>query len=136
MHELSLVAELVAECERRAGGRPVSAVLVRCPAVIDALEVEECFAHLTAEGSLAGARLEIESVPQLLSCPCGFGGEVGPDDCAGHLVICPSCARVHEAPGALELVAVRGGGEATPFSDQEDLDGTNSLDHGELPVPE
>ncbi|MGO8687777.1 MAG: hydrogenase/urease maturation nickel metallochaperone HypA [Candidatus Dormibacteria bacterium] len=110
MHELSLVQELVAECERRAQGRAVTGVQVRCPAGVDAEEVEECFAHLTADGRLAGAVLDIETVPQTLGCECGFTGEVGPDHCAGHLVICPTCARVHEAPAALELVAVRGAG--------------------------
>jgi Zn finger protein HypA/HybF involved in hydrogenase expression len=110
VHELSLVAELVAECERRADGRPVTAVLVRAPAGVDADEVAACFVHLTAGGRLAGAVLEIEPVAQVLRCACGFSGELGADDCAGHVVICPSCARVHEAPGALELVAMNGAG--------------------------
>jgi Zn finger protein HypA/HybF involved in hydrogenase expression len=111
MHELSLVSELVAECERRAHGREVAAVRVRCPAGIDAEEIAECFVHLTAGGALQGAALEIEAVPQVLRCGCGFAGELGPDDCAGHVAICPSCGRVQEAPGALELVAVTGAGE-------------------------
>ncbi|MGD1052927.1 MAG: hydrogenase maturation nickel metallochaperone HypA [Candidatus Dormibacteria bacterium] len=106
MHELSLVTELVAECARRAGGRPVAGVLVRCPDGVDAGELTEAFDHLTSGGALAGAHLEIETVPQVLTCACGFAGEVDPEQCAGHMVICPDCNRVHEAPDALELVAV------------------------------
>jgi Zn finger protein HypA/HybF involved in hydrogenase expression len=107
MHELSLVTELVAECVRRSGGHRVTAVRVRCPAGVDADELTQAFAHLVAGGALSGAVLEIETVPQVLSCECGFAGEVGPDQCAGHMVVCPGCARVHEAPDALELVAVQ-----------------------------
>jgi hypothetical protein len=43
----------------------------------------------------------------VLTCECGFAGEVDPEQCAGHMVICPACSRVHEAPDALELVAAR-----------------------------
>ena len=107
MHELSLVTELVAECARRAGGRQVAAVQVRCPDGVDADELAEAFAHLTAEGALAGAVLEIDTVRQVLTCGCGFSGEVDPEQCAGHMVVCPACGRVHEAPDALELIAVR-----------------------------
>jgi Zn finger protein HypA/HybF involved in hydrogenase expression len=106
MHELSLVNELVAECARRADGHPVAVVEVRCPAGTDADEIADAFAQLTAGGPLGGAVLRLQTVPQVLSCDCGFAGEVGPDHCAGHMVICPGCARVHEAPDALELVAV------------------------------
>jgi Zn finger protein HypA/HybF involved in hydrogenase expression len=106
MHELSLVTELVAECVHRAGGRQVAAVQVRCPDGVDADELTEAFAQLTAGGALGGAVLEIERVPQLLTCGCGFAGEVGPEQCAGHMVVCPACGRVHEAPNALELIAV------------------------------
>jgi Zn finger protein HypA/HybF involved in hydrogenase expression len=106
MHELSLVTELVAECVRRAGGRRVVAVQVRCPDGVDAGELTEAFHQLIDGGSLAGAALEIEAVRQVLTCECGFAGEVDPEQCAGHMVICPSCSRVHEAPDALELVSV------------------------------
>jgi Zn finger protein HypA/HybF involved in hydrogenase expression len=107
MHELSLVTELVAECVQRVGGRQVTAVEVRCPVGVDADELTEAFAHLTEGGLLAGAVLEIETVPQVLTCECGFAGEVDPEQCAGHMVVCPACSRVHEAPDALELIAVR-----------------------------
>ena len=107
MHEISLVTELVAECARRAGGRRVAAGQVRCPDGGDADELTEAFAQLTAGGVLADAALEIETVRQVLTCECGFAGEVDPEQCAGHMVICPACSRVHEAPDALELIAVR-----------------------------
>src|ERR1017187_106284 len=92
MHELSLITELVAECGRRAGGRQVAAVQVRCPDGVDADELADAFAHLTSDGALAGAVLEIETVRQRLTCGCGFSGEVGPEQCAGHMVVCPACS--------------------------------------------
>ncbi|MGA3184721.1 MAG: hydrogenase/urease maturation nickel metallochaperone HypA [Candidatus Dormibacteria bacterium] len=107
MHELSLVTELVAECVRRAGGRQVVAVQVRCPDGVDAGELTDAFRQLTAGGALADAALEIETVRQVLTCECGFAGEVDPEQCAGHMVVCPACSRVHEAPDALELITVR-----------------------------
>ena len=120
MHELSLVTELVSECVQRAGGRRVAAVHVRCPDGVDAGELADAFSQLTAGGVLAGAALEIETVPQVLTCGCGFSGEVDPEQCAGHMVICPSCSLVHEAPDALELIAVRfpdDSRDAAPASD-------------------
>ena len=107
MHELSLVAELVAECERRASGSTVTSVQVRCPATIELDEVEQAFHVLTADGPLETARLEIETFPSTLSCGCGFSGPVGKEDTAGHMLVCPRCAAVHESHATLELVGIQ-----------------------------
>ena len=106
MHELSVVEELVAECDRRAGGQTVALVRVRCPITIELDEVEQAFRVLTAGGPMETARLEIETFPPTLSCGCGFSGPVGKDDTGGHMVVCPRCATVHESHDALELVTV------------------------------
>jgi Zn finger protein HypA/HybF involved in hydrogenase expression len=107
VHELSLVEELVAECERRARGRTVTLVLVRCPVTIEVEEVEQAFRVLTADGPLEGSRLEIDTFSPTLSCGCGFSGPVGREQSAGHMLICPGCAAVHEAHDTLELVTVQ-----------------------------
>jgi Zn finger protein HypA/HybF involved in hydrogenase expression len=106
MHELSLVEELVVECARRAGGRTVTLARVRCPVTIELDEVEQAFQVLTAGGPLAAARLEIESFSPTLACGCGFSGPLGKEDTAGHMLVCPRCAAVHESHDALELVTV------------------------------
>ncbi len=107
MHELSLVQELVTECERRAEGRPVAVVEVRCPVTIEVEEVEQAFRVLTADGPLEAARLEIDTFSPTLTCGCGFSGPVGTEQSVGHMLICPGCAAVHEAHDTLELVTVQ-----------------------------
>jgi hypothetical protein len=75
-------------------------------------------ARLPREGAaeaLEGASLELEPVPACLACPCGFAGEVGLDDVAGHIGVCPECGRAGELAGRVELVGLRftgGGGES------------------------
>jgi hypothetical protein len=41
-----------------------------------------------------------------MQCPCGFEGELGAGEFAGHIGICPDCDRVAEIDAALELVAM------------------------------
>jgi Zn finger protein HypA/HybF involved in hydrogenase expression len=113
MHELSLVDELVATCREQAQGRPVHQVLVRCPATVDAEELSQAFAIATrqlalsaGDSDLGAAELRLELVPVRLSCGCGFAGELTSDDLAGHMSVCPQCARVGEADAGLELVSI------------------------------
>ncbi len=113
MHELSLVEDLVTECRKRANGRTVLEVWARCPASVDSGELSDNFAFLTSqpagpEGgtSLRQARLQLVTTPLFMSCPCGFEGELGAGEFAGHIGICPDCDRVAELEAALELVAM------------------------------
>lgn len=109
MHELSLVAELVAECERRAGGAPVSLVRVRCATTVPEAALRDAFQLLTADGPLAGATLEVEPLEVRLRCPCGFTGTLGDAELVGHLAVCPSCGAVSSHPDTADvhLLAVR-----------------------------
>lgn len=115
MHEVSLVAELVDECERRADGTPVGLVRVRHASSIPESVVRQAFAMLTDGGLLASARLEVESFDVRLDCPCGFAGILGHDEVlSSSMVLCPECATVHGRPRTadlelLELVAARSG---------------------------
>ena len=112
MHELSLVEDLVTECRRRAKGRTVLEVWARCPVSVDSGELADNFSFLTSqpasveEGSLRQARLKLVTTPLFMSCPCGFEGELGDGEFAGHIGICPECDRVAELDAALELVAI------------------------------
>lgn len=124
MHELSLVAELVDECNRQAGGRPVRSVKVRCPSALDLDELRDLFAELAATSGLGDALLEIETVPTTLSCSCGFSGPLEAAESTGHLVVCPDCGTVQAAETGLELLAIRvagldsaSRGPSTPRSD-------------------
>jgi Zn finger protein HypA/HybF involved in hydrogenase expression len=113
MHELSLAEELVARCRALSEGRQALEVWVRCPASVDAAELVEGFGYLVHERShepgadaIAGAELKVETVPVRIRCPCGFSGELGPDDCAGHMSICPSCGRTGELEQGVDLLAI------------------------------
>ena len=109
MHELSLVADLVAECERRAAGRPVILVHVRHAATLPEDTVREVFALLTPQGPLARATLLTTAIPVTLHCPsCGRRSALGPDHLVGHLAVCPRCGEVAspEPVAELELVDV------------------------------
>jgi Zn finger protein HypA/HybF involved in hydrogenase expression len=113
VHELSLVAELVAECERRAAGAPVSLVRVRCATTIPEAALREAFRLLTADGPLAAATLEAELLEVELRCPCDFAGTLGDTDLVGHLLlaVCPACGAVssHEHAAEVHLLAVHSG---------------------------
>ena len=110
MHEVSLVAELVEEVERRADGRPVLGVRVRHTATIPADVLLQAFEMLTVDGPLAGAELEALAFEVELSCACGFSGPLGHDDLiGGSMTVCPTCGDVSTRPrvAELELVEIR-----------------------------
>jgi Zn finger protein HypA/HybF involved in hydrogenase expression len=108
MHELSLVDELVQECQRRTDGAPVSLVRVRCAATVPEAALREAFRLLAADGPLAEASLEVEPLEIPLQCPCGFTGSVGDTEVVGHLTVCPSCGAVsaNASTVLLELLEV------------------------------
>jgi Zn finger protein HypA/HybF involved in hydrogenase expression len=108
VHELSLVAELVEACSRRAGGAPVSLVRVRCATTIPEAALRESFRLLVADGPLSAAVLEVEPLEVPLACPCGSTAAPGQAEVVGHLVVCPSCGAVSEHPTSdgLELLEV------------------------------
>ena len=112
MHEASLAEELVNKCATLAQGRPVLVVAVRCPPGMGSSELSDSFAILAAQPAESGddclrqARLRLEEVPAVMRCRCGFHGELGPDDIAGHIGICPECGSAGELGGGLELMAM------------------------------
>jgi Zn finger protein HypA/HybF involved in hydrogenase expression len=109
VHEVSLVAELVDACLRRAGGAPVRRVTIRHASTASEAVIRQAFSMLTADGTLANAELSTEAFPVSIDCACGFAGSVGADEGAGGgLVLCPSCATVHALPrqAEIELLAI------------------------------
>jgi len=59
VHEVSLVAELITECERRSAGRPVGVVRVRHASSIPEPALRQAFRMLTEGSSLAGAETRL-----------------------------------------------------------------------------
>jgi Zn finger protein HypA/HybF involved in hydrogenase expression len=104
MHETSLVAELIEECERRADGRPVTAVRVRHAASIDDDGLREIFSAYVAGGPLEHALLESETFDVVLDCgECGFSGAIDTDHLYGHVRVCPGCGAVTDDHDSAEL---------------------------------
>jgi Zn finger protein HypA/HybF involved in hydrogenase expression len=116
------VDELVETCREHARGRSVHQVRVRCPTTVDAEELSLAFAAAsrrlyasTGDANLATAELKLELVPVRLSCACGFEGKLTNEDLAGHMSICPQCARVGEADARLELLSITFAEVIEPF---------------------
>lgn len=110
MHEVSLVAALIGECERQSAGQPVRVVRVRHASSIPGEALQQAFTMLTEGGTLADATLEAEEFDMLLQCGCGFSGALGHDDLiSSSAAVCPSCGEVSSRPrtAELELLEVR-----------------------------
>jgi Zn finger protein HypA/HybF involved in hydrogenase expression len=110
MHEVSLVADLVAEIGRRAGGVPVAAVRVRHASSIPEPALRQAFQMVTDGGPLEATTLEVETFDIGLRCTCGFDGVLDHDDLiSGSIAVCPSCGDVStlHRTAELELLEVR-----------------------------
>lgn len=110
MHEVSLVAALIATCEERAAGRPVETIRVRHASSVTQDSLQQAFRLLATDGGLAGATLETEPFDVPLRCACGFNGILGHDDLVGgSMAACPSCGEVSAVPrtAELELLEIR-----------------------------
>jgi Zn finger protein HypA/HybF involved in hydrogenase expression len=110
MHEVSLVAELITECGRRAAGQPVQLVRVRHASSITTPALQQAFRMLTEGSSMADTMLEAEVFEVVLRCGCGFVGALGHDDLIGASVaVCPACGDVStlRRTAELELLEVR-----------------------------
>jgi Zn finger protein HypA/HybF involved in hydrogenase expression len=112
---MSLVAELVDECCRRVDGQAVSLVRVRCSLPDIDGELQQAFTMLTAATPLQDAVLQVETLPVIVDCPCGYVGPAAEDVLVGHLFVCPDCSRVGPVRSpTLELLEVRMS-PSTPF---------------------
>lgn len=104
MHEVSLVAALIATCEEHADGRPIGIVRVRHASSITDDSLQQAFRLLAQDGRLAGATLVTEPFDVTLRCACGFDGMLGHDDLVGgSMAVCPSCGDVSRMTRTAEL---------------------------------
>lgn len=104
MHELSRVAQPIAECGRVAAGKTVRLVRVRYASTIAEPGLRQALRMLTEGGPLADAALEAESFNVELRCECGFDGALGHDNLiGGSVVVCPNCEEVSTLRRAAEL---------------------------------
>lgn len=93
MHELSVCGSIAGIVARRAAGRPVRVINVRVgqlrQVVPDTLAY--CWELVSAQTSLEGSRISVESVPARLRCrACGHVTEVG----AVPVIACGGCGGV------------------------------------------
>lgn len=104
MHEVSLVAELVDECVRRAEGRPIASVHVRRASSVPEDTLRQAFHMLSRDNVAADATLVIETIDVRLECACGFDGVLGHDDLVtASVAVCPQCGEVSTLHRTAEL---------------------------------
>ena len=99
MHEMSITQSVVEICEGHASGRKVTDVVLEIGALSGVVpeSIEFCFEACTRDTLLEGARLKLELVPSLGSCPaCHAESPV-----ASLFDPCPAC-------GAFGLAIVSG----------------------------
>jgi hydrogenase nickel incorporation protein HypA/HybF len=99
VHEFSAVQSLVKQLRSRLTSERaerVIAVRLRRASAFSEAVLKQSFEVLTKDSILEGARLEVETVETLCSCPCGHSQMVTSDDLQGHMFVCPTCGRVHE----------------------------------------
>jgi Zn finger protein HypA/HybF involved in hydrogenase expression len=134
MHETSLVAELVDECEARASGRPVTRVRVRHASSLEGDALRAIFTALTSGGPLARAVFDTDEYDASMTClECGYTGAIDHDHVYGHLRICPRCEAICGDSGTaeLELVSVEVGDD---LDDRPDSGSGGEVAAGEEPM--
>jgi len=98
VHDLAAVTTLV---DRLGSGavpaERIAEIRIRAGPEFDPEALEQAYEMCVRGTPLAGSRLVIE--PTLALCAvCGVSGPVGPEDLAGHVLLCPACG----APSPVE----------------------------------
>jgi hydrogenase nickel incorporation protein HypA/HybF len=105
MHEAAIAAGILEVAGENAAGRPIQKVGLRLGrftgVVREALEF--AFEALTAGTKSEGARLEIEEVPLVVSCPvCKWAGRPAENFC----MLCPQCGAAMQIVTGREMEVV------------------------------
>lgn len=89
MHELGLCEGVLEAVQKRAGGRPVTGVRVRCGVrhAVDPASMAQAFSVVAAGTEADGAAVEVVTVPATVTCRgCGRDSET-----TDLLPVCPRC---------------------------------------------
>lgn len=103
MHEFGLCEGILDAVRKRAAGRGVAGIRVRCGVrhAVDAASMAQAFGIVAAGTEAAGATVEVVTVPAAVTCrDCGATGES-----ADMIAVCPRCQSVNvQLDGGDELV--------------------------------
>ena len=103
MHEYGLCEGVLATVRQRAAGRQVAGIRVRFGVrhAVDAESLAQAFSFVAEGTEVAGAAVDLVTVPATLSCrSCGYAA-----DTTDVLAVCPRCAS--------DDVEIAGGDEMT-----------------------
>ena len=103
MHEFGLCEGVLEAVQKRAAGRPVAAIRVRCGVrhAVDPDSMAQAFALVAGGTEADGAAVEVVTIPATVTCRgCGTDSET-----ADSIPVCPRC-------GGADVV-VSGGDELT-----------------------
>jgi D-sedoheptulose 7-phosphate isomerase len=103
MHEFGLCEGVLDAVRKRAAGRPVAGVRLRCGVrhAVDEASMAHAFSVVAEGTEAAGATVEVITVPATVACrDCGAAGES-----TDRLAACPACGSVNvELDGGDELI--------------------------------
>jgi len=102
MHEFGLCEGMLEAVRKRAAGRPVAGIRVRCGVrhAVDDAAMTQAFALIAAGTEAADASVELVTVPATVTCrDCG-----GVDETTDPLAVCKRCGGLNvEVSGGDEL---------------------------------
>jgi len=96
MHEFGIATEIVNVVKETVASKPVKRLIsvtveVGQLAMVNAEQLKFSFEVLTEGGPFEGAEMNVETLPAVAKCKCGFEGALGDED-----YVCPKCGGMYE----------------------------------------
>ncbi|MEI7826314.1 MAG: hydrogenase maturation nickel metallochaperone HypA [Euryarchaeota archaeon] len=96
MHEFGIATEIVNVVKETVASQPVKRLIsvtveVGQLAIVNPEQLKFCFEIITEGGPLEGAEMNVETIPAVAKCKCGFEGALGDED-----YVCPKCGGMYE----------------------------------------
>ncbi len=96
MHEFGIATEIVKVVKETVASQPVKRLIsvtveVWQLAMVNPEQLKFSFEIITEGGPFEGAEMNVEMLPAVAKCKCGFEGALGDED-----YVCPKCGGMYE----------------------------------------
>ena len=96
MHEFGIATEIVKVVKETVASQPVKRLIsvtveVGQLAMVNPEQLKFSFEIITEGGPFEGAEMNVEMLPAVAKCKCGFEGALGDED-----YVCPKCGGMYE----------------------------------------
>ena len=96
MHEFGIATEIVNVVKETVASQPVKRLIsvtveVGQLAMVNPEQLKFSFEIITEGGPFEGAEMNVEMLPAVAKCKCGFEGALGDED-----YVCPKCGGMYE----------------------------------------